>query len=48
MGDFEVWPMRTIVGKLRRKLGDDIDHPTYIFTEPGIGYRMPPGEQASG
>ncbi len=45
--DGDVRPMRTIVGKLRRKLGDDIDHPTYIFTEPGVGYRMPPGEQAS-
>ena len=31
-------PMRTIVSKLRRKLGDDADNPTYIFTEPRVGY----------
>ena len=36
--------MRTIVSKLRRKLGDDADSPTYIFTEPRVGYRMPKGE----
>ena len=36
-------PMRTIVSKLRRKLGDDADNPTYIFTEPRVGYRMPKG-----
>ena len=33
-------PMRTIVSSIRRKLGDDADHPTYIFTEPRIGYRL--------
>ncbi len=37
-------PMRTIVRKLRRKLGDDVSNPTYIFTEPRVGYRMPKGE----
>ena len=37
-------PMRTIVSELRRKLGDDADNPTYIFTEPRVGYRMPKGE----
>ena len=36
-------PMRTIVSKLRRKLGDDADNPTYIFTEARVGYRMPKG-----
>ena len=41
----DVRPMRTIVSKLRRKLGDDADNPTYIFTEPRVGYRMPKGEQ---
>ena len=40
----DVRPMRTIVSKLRRKLGDDADNPTYIFTEPRVGYRMPRGE----
>ena len=40
----DVRPLRTIVGRLRRKLGDDADIPTYIFTEPRVGYRMPEGE----
>ena len=40
----DVRPMRTIVSKLRRKLGDDADNPTYIFTEPRVGYRIPKGE----
>ena len=42
-GDGNVRPMRTIVSKLRRKLGDDADNPTYIFTEPRVGFRMPKG-----
>ena len=29
---------------LRRKLGDDADNPTYIITEPRVGYRMREGE----
>ena len=33
-------PMRTVVSSLRRKLGDDADNPTYLFTEPRIGYRL--------
>ena len=32
--------VRTIVRRLRRKLGDDAAKPTYIFTEPRVGYRM--------
>ena len=36
----DVRPMHTIVSKL----GDDADNPTYIFTEPRVGYRMPKGE----
>ena len=40
----DVRPMRTIVSRLRRKLGDDASNPTYIFTEPRVGYRMPAGE----
>ena len=34
-------PVRTAVKKLRRKLGDQATKPTYIFTERGVGYRMP-------
>ena len=44
----DVRPMRTIVSKLRRKLGDDADNPIYIFTEPRVGYRMPRGEAPEG
>ena len=36
-------PLRTMVGKLRRKLGDDAERPAYIFTEPRVGFRMPRG-----
>ncbi len=32
--------VRVFVGNLRRKLGDDANNPTYIFTEPRVGYRM--------
>ena len=33
--------VRTYIKELRHKLGDNAAHPTYIFTEPGVGYRMP-------
>ena len=39
----DVRPMRTVVNTLRRKLGDNADLPTYIFTEPRVGYRMAEG-----
>ena len=32
--------VRTIVKRLRRKLGDDASKPTWIFSERGVGYRM--------
>ena len=38
--------VRVAVGTLRRKLGDDADSPALIFSERGVGYRMPaPGEE---
>ena len=40
----EPWLVREVVKRLRRKLGDDADNPTYIFTEPRVGYRMAKGE----
>ena len=43
--DASLRPMRTMVSKLRRKLGDDAGDPTYIFTEPRVGFLMPKGEQ---
>ena len=36
----EMERVRTIVKKIRRKLGDDAARPRYIFTERGVGYRM--------
>ena len=32
--------VRTVVRRLRRKLGDDGDSPNYILTESRVGYRM--------
>ena len=32
--------LRTIIKKLRRKLGDDAAKPTWIFSERGMGYRL--------
>ncbi len=39
----EPWLVREVVKRLRGKLGDAADHPTYIFTEPRVGYRMSSG-----
>ena len=37
--------VRAFIKKLRQKLGDDANAPTYIMTERGVGYRMArPGE----
>ena len=33
--------IRTNIGRLRRKLGDDANNPKYLFAEPRVGYRMP-------
>ena len=33
-------PVRTVIKRLRRKLGDDASEPAHIFTVPGVGYRM--------
>ena len=40
----EPWLVRNVVKRLRRKLGDDADNPTYVFTEPRVGYRMAKSE----
>ena len=32
--------VRAFVTKLRHKLGDDAHEPKYVFTKPGVGYRM--------
>ena len=33
-------PVRAMVRRLRRELGEHADDPTYIFAEPRVGYRM--------
>ena len=38
-------PVRAIVKRLRRELDSDADNPTFIFTEPRVGYRMANGER---
>ena len=40
--------VRTLVRRLRKKLNDDADHPTYLFVERRVGYFMPEGEKKSG
>ena len=37
-------PVRAIVKRLRRKLGDDAADPTYIFNKRRVGYWMEKGE----
>jgi DNA-binding response OmpR family regulator len=32
--------LKTYVSRIRRKLGDDPEHPRYIMTERGVGYRF--------
>ncbi|MCE2527504.1 MAG: winged helix-turn-helix transcriptional regulator [Actinomycetia bacterium] len=41
----DVRPIRTIIGKLRRKLDDDANNPRCIFTEPRVGYRTPEADK---
>ena len=37
-------PMRAVVSKLRIRLGDAADRPTYVFNEPRVGCWVPAGE----
>ena len=37
-------PVRTIVRRLRQKLGDNPDSPTFIFNQRRVGYRMAAAE----
>jgi two-component system, OmpR family, KDP operon response regulator KdpE len=36
--------LRVYVGQLRRKIEADSSQPKYIITEPGVGYRLVPGD----
>ncbi len=38
-------PVRNIVKRLRRKLGDDASNPAHIFAEHRVGYRMEKGQE---
>ena len=42
--DAAMSPMRTMMAKLRTKLGEDARNPRYVFTESRVGYWMPEGE----
>ena len=44
----EPWQVREVVKRLRRKLGDDAQNPTYIFTVPRVGYRIAKSEVDAG
>ena len=39
-------PVRGVVKRLRRKLGEDAANPTFILNERGVGYRMPGPDEA--
>ncbi len=39
-GSRDLRVVRTHVGRLRQKLGDNAADPAYIFTDPGVGYRL--------
>ncbi len=41
-------PVRNIVKRLRRKLGEDASNPAFIFAVPRVGYRMEKGEAGEG
>ena len=41
-------PVRNIVKRLRRKLGEDAANPAFIFAVPRVGYRMEQGEEQEG
>ena len=45
--DADLSPMRTMMAKLRAKLGEDARNPRYVFTEARVGYWMPAGEGPS-
>jgi two-component system KDP operon response regulator KdpE len=32
--------LRVFIGQIRKKIEDDLDHPRYIITDSGVGYRM--------
>ena len=47
-GGGDLRPMRAVVVRLRRRLGEDSDRPTYVFNEPRVGYWVPAGGAGGG
>ena len=43
-GGGDLRPMRAVVVRLRRRLGEDTNNPTYVFNEPRVGYWVPGNE----
>ena len=43
-GGGDLRPMRAVVVRLHRRLGEDTERPTYVFNEPRVGYWVPAGE----
>ena len=43
-GGGDLRPMCAVVVRLRRRLGENSEHPTYVFNEPRVGYWVPAGE----
>ena len=43
----DLGPLRTHMRRLRVKLGEDANDPTYFFAERHVGYRMPKGETSN-
>ena len=39
-GPLEVQQLRISVAQLRRKIEEDVVHPRYVLSEPGVGYRL--------
>ena len=42
LGDLRA--LRAHIRRIRSKLGEDGNNPTYVFAVPRVGYRMPKGE----
>jgi len=40
IGPLEAQQLRTCVAQLRRKIEEDLVHPRYVLSEPGVGYRL--------
>jgi DNA-binding response OmpR family regulator len=39
-GKYDDAYLHALIGRIRKALGEDADHPNYLFTIPGVGYRL--------